>query len=90
MRNYGYFLKLYALHAGPIADTYAYCLLRNHFHTLVRIKDESDLTHQSPPWESDWQKLSQAAARTGAGRPPTPAQWTHPSVATATESSYRA
>jgi hypothetical protein len=37
-RNYPYFLKLYAKHVEPIADTYAYCLLRNHFHVLVRIK----------------------------------------------------
>ncbi len=37
-RNYRYFLKLYARYIGPIADTYAYCLLRNHFHLLVRIK----------------------------------------------------
>ena len=30
-RNYPYFLKLYAHHILPVADTYAYCLLRNHF-----------------------------------------------------------
>jgi putative transposase len=39
-RNYPYFLKLYARHIEPVADTYAYCLLRNHFHFLVRIKTE--------------------------------------------------
>jgi len=37
-RNYGYFLKLYAKYVEPVADTYAYCLLRNHFHLLVRVK----------------------------------------------------
>jgi putative transposase len=37
-RNYHYFLELYARHIQPVADTYAYCLLRNHFHVLVRIK----------------------------------------------------
>jgi REP element-mobilizing transposase RayT len=37
-RNYHYFLKLYAEHIEPMADTYAYCLLYNHFHFLVRIK----------------------------------------------------
>ncbi len=37
-RNYRYFLKLYVNHVEPVADTYAYCLLRNHFHLLVRIK----------------------------------------------------
>lgn len=39
-KNYHYFMKLYARHIEPIAETYAYCLLRNHFHFLVRIKDE--------------------------------------------------
>ena len=37
-RNYHHFLKLYARHVVPVADTHAYCLLRNHFHVLVRIK----------------------------------------------------
>ena len=39
-RNYGYFLNLYAKHIEPVAETFAYCLLRNHFHTCVRIRDE--------------------------------------------------
>jgi putative transposase len=38
-RNYRYFLQLYLKYIEPIAWTYAYCLLRNHFHFLVRIKD---------------------------------------------------
>jgi putative transposase len=41
-RNYPYFLKLYARHILPIADTFAYCLMRNHFHLLVRIKTEEE------------------------------------------------
>ena len=43
-RNYRYFLRLYAKHIEPLAETYAYCLLPNHFHFLVRIKDIEDLT----------------------------------------------
>jgi REP element-mobilizing transposase RayT len=39
-RNYRYFLRLWARHIEPIADAYAYCLLSNHFHFLVRIKEE--------------------------------------------------
>lgn len=35
-RNYAYFFKLYIHYIYPIADTYAYCLMRNHFHLLVR------------------------------------------------------
>ena len=38
-RNYRYFLKLYARHMAGVCDTYAYCLLRNHFHLLVKITD---------------------------------------------------
>ena len=37
-RNFRYFLELYAKHITPIAHTFAYCLLYNHFHFLVRIK----------------------------------------------------
>ncbi|MGD8625749.1 MAG: hypothetical protein PVJ34_14520 [Anaerolineae bacterium] len=42
-RNYRYILQLYARHIEPIAETYAYCLLRNHFHFLVWIKDLTGL-----------------------------------------------
>jgi putative transposase len=41
-RNYPYFLKLYAKYVEPVAHTDAYCLLRNHFHVLVRIKKEEE------------------------------------------------
>ncbi|OGS74901.1 MAG: hypothetical protein A3G95_09415 [Flavobacteria bacterium RIFCSPLOWO2_12_FULL_31_7] len=48
--NYYHFLKLYAKYINPIADTYAWCLLKNHFHIAVRIKtreeiSENDLTY---------------------------------------------
>ena len=42
-RNYRYFLTLYAKHVHPIADTFAYCLMPNHFHLLLRIKDIDEL-----------------------------------------------
>ena len=37
-RNYRHFLKLWAQHIEPVAETFAYCLLSNHFHFLVCIK----------------------------------------------------
>ncbi len=40
-RNYRYFLQLYARHVHPIADTFAYCLMKNHFHLLVRVKEQT-------------------------------------------------
>jgi len=41
-RNYRYFLELYAKHIEPVAETYAYCLLKNHFHVLVRTRESAD------------------------------------------------
>ena len=46
-RNYPYFLRLYIRHVHPVVDTYAYCLLRNHFHLLVKVKLEDQV--QKPP-----------------------------------------
>ena len=45
-RNYAYFLNKYAIYLNPVIDTYAYCLLKNHFHLLVRVK--TDLTDNLP------------------------------------------
>lgn len=42
-RNYAYFLQRYAYQIAPIAETYAYCLLKNHFHVLIKTKSESEI-----------------------------------------------
>ncbi len=42
-RNYHYFMELYAKHISPIADTFAYCLLPNHFHFSVLVKTEEEI-----------------------------------------------
>ena len=36
--NYRFFLDKYNQYILPIAETYAYCLLPNHFHLVVRIR----------------------------------------------------
>jgi putative transposase len=41
-RNYPYFLKQYAKHILPIAETFAYCLLPNHFHLAIRTRTEAE------------------------------------------------
>ena len=41
--NYYHFLRLYAKYIDPIAETYAWCLLKNHFHILVRIKESGEI-----------------------------------------------
>ena len=42
-RNYDLFLKLYERHIMPVADTFAYCMLRNHFHVDLRVKSEDEI-----------------------------------------------
>jgi REP element-mobilizing transposase RayT len=41
--SYYYFLKLYDKYITPIADTYAWCLLKNHFHVLVYTRLEHEI-----------------------------------------------
>jgi hypothetical protein len=36
-RNYEYFLKLYEKHISPIADTFAYCMLRTYISVPDKI-----------------------------------------------------
>ncbi|MDQ3845945.1 MAG: hypothetical protein M3342_18340 [Bacteroidota bacterium] len=36
--NYSFFLNRFSRHVVPVADTFAWCLLPNHFHFLIRIK----------------------------------------------------
>ncbi|MFD1188804.1 transposase [Pontibacter rugosus] len=45
--NYLLFLQLYRKYVAPYAETFAYCLLPNHVHFLVRVKDEKAL---KPQW----------------------------------------
>ncbi len=42
-RNYLFFLQKYSQYIEPIADTYAYCLLSNHFHFLIKTKSEAEV-----------------------------------------------
>ncbi len=38
--DYRYFLNLLVKHVLPTIDIYCYCLLNNHFHLLIKIKDD--------------------------------------------------
>ena len=38
--NYWFFLKQFDKYLSPVLDAYCYCLLTNHFHFLVRIKED--------------------------------------------------
>ena len=41
--NYRYFLQKMVLHVLPVADLFAYSLMPNHFHLLIRIKPHKNL-----------------------------------------------
>jgi len=42
-KNYYYFLEQYGRFVHPFVETFAYCLLGNHFHLLVRVRGEQTL-----------------------------------------------
>ncbi|HYK75332.1 MAG TPA: transposase [Daejeonella sp.] len=56
VENYRFFLKRYSHFTSSIADTYAYCLMPNHLHFLIRIKEEKDLEETFGKFET-FQKL---------------------------------
>lgn len=41
--NYQFFLQRYKQFIQPIAETFCYCLMPNHFHFLIRVREEKVL-----------------------------------------------
>ena len=42
-RNYFYFLKLIKKHLLHIAEVHCFCLLKNHFHLIIKIKEKEEI-----------------------------------------------
>ena len=42
--DYSFFLKKYLEYFGNYFKTYAYCLIPNHFHLLIRVKKQKEVT----------------------------------------------
>ena len=42
-KNYYYFLEQYKYYCAEILETLAYCLLKNHFHLTVRVKENMEV-----------------------------------------------
>jgi putative transposase len=40
--NYKFFLSKYAIYIHPVAKTFAYCLMPNHFHLMIQIREGLD------------------------------------------------
>lgn len=45
--NFEFFLQLYHQHIDVVAETYCFCLMKNHFHFLVKIKPKNELLDYS-------------------------------------------
>ncbi|WP_281336327.1 hypothetical protein [Flavobacterium eburneipallidum] len=41
--NYLFFLKKFAAYVIPVCDVYAYCLMPNHFHFIIKVKSETEI-----------------------------------------------
>ncbi len=54
--NFTYFLKKYNEHTHHVWDTYAYCLMPNHFHFLVKVKPLEEL-QKLPKFSDDIHKF---------------------------------
>jgi putative transposase len=45
-RNYHYFLQQYKFYCADVLETLAYCLLKNHFHLLVYVKENVEVSRR--------------------------------------------
>jgi REP element-mobilizing transposase RayT len=70
--NYRYFLQKYNEYLSDYVETYAYCLMGNHFHFLIRVKDElpssqltnlQDLSIDAVPHLSSFQNLTNVKSK---------------------------
>ena len=43
-KNYAFFLTGISKYVSPVCHIYAYCLMPNHFHLLIQVKSEEELT----------------------------------------------
>lgn len=41
--NYNYFLERYIHHVHPVVETFAYCLMPNHLHMMIRVREEEEV-----------------------------------------------
>jgi REP element-mobilizing transposase RayT len=57
--NYEYFLSLYDKYISPVADSFAWVLMPNHFHFLIRVKEKLEIaTVPSIPDLTGFENLS--------------------------------
>jgi REP element-mobilizing transposase RayT len=45
--NYLFFLRKFTTYVNPVCDVYAYCLMPNHFHFIIKVKSELEIKNFS-------------------------------------------
>ena len=60
--NYFFFLEKYVHYIRPFAETYAFCLIPNHFHFLIEVRAEDDIRKYLQEQES-WKKMLEAPVK---------------------------
>ena len=68
-RNYSHFMNLYFKYIDPIAETFAYCLLRNHFHVSLKTKTEEEITETLRASSVNQNRLTANQETSQAGKP---------------------
>jgi putative transposase len=43
-RNYDFFYRQYFKYLNPLVKTFAFCLMPNHFHFLIKVRDKKEIT----------------------------------------------
>jgi REP element-mobilizing transposase RayT len=51
-QNYRFFIDRYAKYIEPVASTYVYCLMGNHFHLLIKTKTKAEQRETLPHLKS--------------------------------------
>ena len=65
-RNYYHFLNLYNKYLPKFVDTYAYCLIPNHFHFLIKVSDTTIISEQFRLFFLSYSKaINKQESRTG-------------------------
>ncbi len=59
-KNYNFFLTLMKRHILPTCDILAYCLLKNHFHWLIKTKDNLESTQISQSFSNFFNSYSKS------------------------------
>lgn len=47
-KNYAFFLEKYFGYISPVAETFGWCLMPNHFHLMIRIRTGAEIANLKP------------------------------------------